>query len=468
MSWIDEELKTVDLGDKRRARRLGRILEDLTAQPEASVPQASRDNASMQGTYEFWANVRIKAQEILQPHIEATIERIKEHPIVLAIQDTTELDFGKTQRIRKLGSLGHGEAKGLKVHTVLCSTADGLPLGVLHQKTWTRENPRQGKGDQRRKQAIAEKESHRWLECLKVTQELVPPETKVVTVGDREADIFELFATPRRSGSELLIRAAQNRNVKVKADTGEEELLFEALRKAPISGQVTLELQRTPRRKARAATLTVRWIKVELQPPTQHPQRKKLTGVRVWAILASEENPPIRETPVSWLLLTTLSVNNFSGACECLRKYSKRWAIERFHYVLKSGCHLEELQLEEAQRIEKALATYCIVAWRLLWLTYQARVNPQQAATVALEKAEWQALYCMIKKTPMPPAEPPTISECIRWIASLGGFLGRKCDGEPGVKTLWRGWQRLNDIALTWQLLTEALKESSLGEQMKE
>lgn len=146
-------------------------------------------------------------------------------------------------------------------------------------------------------------------------------------------------------------------------------------------------------------------------------------------------------------------MTDFSEACEYLKWYSYRWLIERYHYCLKSGCQIEELQLENAERIERALATYAIVAWRLLWLTYSARKNPEQTVEGILETHEWQALYCKIHKTNQPPEHAPSLSECVRWIAQLGGFLGRKGDGDPGVKTLWRGLQRLHDIADTWLLI---------------
>ena len=189
-----------------------------------------------------------------------------------------------------------------------------------------------------------------------------------------------------------------------------------------------------------------------LQPPQGHPS-KELAAIAVQVVLAEEEHPPTGEKAVSWLLLTTLPVDSFEAACQCLKRYECRWLIERYNYVLKSGCRLEELQLESSDRLERALTTYSIVAWRLLWLTYEARVNPESPVTIVLEEYEWQALYCTIHKSPKLPPEPPSIGQCIRWIAGLGGFLGRKGDGDPGVKTLWRGLQRLNDIAETWKLL---------------
>ncbi len=289
-----------------------------------------------------------------------------------------------------------------------------------------REKARKGKGYQERKREIAEKESQRWLDSLKTSEKLIPKEIEIITIADREADIYELFAQPRREGSHLLIRAAQNR--RVKKENGEIEKLFETVRQVESCGSKTLELQRTPRRRARKAKLTVRFTTLELQPPEHSQESLNESGIKVQAVLAEEENPPPGEKAISWLLLTTLPVSNYREACDCLEKYAHRWLIERYHYLLKSGCRVEELQLETAERMEKALATYAIVAWRLLWLTYEARKNPEKKIDEVLETEEWQVLYLATQKEKKLPLQVPTLREGIRAIASLGGFLGRKGD----------------------------------------
>jgi hypothetical protein len=192
---------------------------------------------------------------------------------------------------------------------------------------------------------------------LELTQQWISSDKKVVTVADREADIYELFALPRRDGSEFLIRACQPRGVKQTTTDIDRESLQVAIKKTAACGELTLELQRTPKRKPRTAILTVRFTSLELQPPQQHPQRSGLKPVRVQVVWAVEEVPPVGEKAISWLLLTTLPVTDFEQATRCLRWYSYRWLIERYHYTLKSGCRLEQLQLETADRLERALAT---------------------------------------------------------------------------------------------------------------
>ncbi len=452
--WAASELQYADLGDTRRNKRLVRLVEDLAAQPNASVPQASGDLAATQAAYNFWSSPHIKAQAIREAHQRSTIERVKQHTLIIGIQDTTELNFSHHPGKKGMGYLDNANSQGLKVHSVFCSSANGVPLGVLHQQVWSRDLAVVGKKHQRHKKPIQEKESHRWLAALEVTQSLISEETVVVTVADREADIYDLLVLPRHPNSHLLIRATHNRRVKRNIEAQQVERLYQVIGQMPACGQLSLELRRHPEREARTATLTLRTTTLELQPPQNHPESESLAPVSVQVILAQEENPPSDVQPVSWLLLTTLPVTCFEDVVQYLRWYSYRWLIERYHYVLKSGCRLEQLQLETGERIQRALATYTIVAWRLLWITYLARYHPDSPADTVLTTHEWQALYCTIHKTPHPPPIPPSLQTCVRWIAQLGGFLGRKHDGEPGVKTIWQGLRRLHDIAQTWLLVS--------------
>ena len=180
---------------------------------------------------------------------------------------------------------------------------------------------------------------------------------------------------------------------------------------------------------------------------------KSLNNLPLYCILAEEINPPEEATAISWLLLTTIPVVTLGDAVEKIRWYTQRWKIERYHYVLKSGCKVEELQLETRNRLENALAVYSIIAWRLLWITYQSRETPTVNCELVLEKHEWQSLYCMINKTPIPPENPPMLKDAVLMLARLGGFLGRKNDHEPGVKVIWRGIQRLKDISQIWLIM---------------
>jgi Transposase DNA-binding/Transposase Tn5 dimerisation domain len=445
--WASLELKQADLGDVRRNKRLVRIVEDLAAQPTSSVPQACGSLAATSAAYDFWSSPYFKADDIRNSHIKSTVERIKEHDIVLMIQDTTCIDLTSHPGTSGIGYLDNTKCFGLKVHSTFAASTKGVPLGIINQQVWTRDIKDLGIAKKRRQRQTEEKESQRWLDGLRQTQGLIPSEKITVTMADSEADIFDLFRQERPENSHLLIRGTHNRKVNHTAN-----YLHQAIRVTSSCGKLVVSIKRNPERPARTAELTIRYATLEVEVPRHHIGRSQIKPVKLQVVLAEEENPPEGASPISWLLLTTLEINSFEGATRCVEWYTYRWLIERYHYTLKSGCKIEELQLETAKRIEMALATYSIVAWRLLWLTYEARHNPNISCETVLDTIEWQSLCVSVSQNPIPPQKPPTLREAIRMIASLGGFLCRKSDGEPGVKTIWRGLRRLHDIAATWKL----------------
>lgn len=443
--WITQELEKTELGDVRRTKRLIKIVENLSAQPEASIPQASGTWAQTKATYDFWDSPYIKPSMIRQGHIDGTVERIVQHEVVLAIQDTTELNYTSHKALSGIGYLDSKHAQGLKVHSVFTVSAFGVPLGMIEQQIWARSEEELGKAEQRKQKSTAGKESQKWLDALKATDSIIPPSVQIVTIADREADIYDLFACPRRLGSEFLIRCGQNRCL-----DGSVEHLWETLSSQPSQGKMTVQVNRCATQTSRAASLDIRYTTIAIAPPQNRPKTELLSPVTLQAILVTETDQPPECEPITWLLLTTLKITSKEDVQQYVRWYSYRWLIERYHYVLKSGCGIEKLQLETAQRLEMALATYSIVAWRLLWLTYLARCSPDNSCEIVLATHEWQALYATIHHQPYPDATPPTLAQAVNWIARLGGFLGRKGDGSPGVKVLWRGLSRLHDIVMGW------------------
>ena len=413
------------------------------------MPQASGDWAATKAAYRFWDNPRVDPDNIRAAHRDSTLERLSGHdnPPLLAIQDTTSFDFTDHPATTGLGYLAHGKRSGLWLHSVLAVTAAGVPLGLIDQKTWTRDLANLGKRAQRNQKETADKESQRWLDALTATEAVLPIEQTVVTVADREADFYDLFAAPRRPGSHLLVRAKPRRRVRQV-----ERLLGKAVRAAASAGTMTVDLRRGDDRPAREAVLTIRFATVDIAPPSTHPRRKELPYLRLTAILVEEESPPQGQTPVCWWLLTTLPITTLADAEEAVRWYALRWLIERYHYVLKSGCRIERLELETGARLDRALATYAMVAWRLLWLTYEARRHPEASCEGVLPREHWQVLHRVVHKTDKVPESPPGLRQAVRQIARLGGFLARKGDGEPGVKTIWRGLRRLEDLVTGWKL----------------
>lgn len=450
-SWATEELKYAALPDKRLNQRLIKIVENLAGQPHASVSQASGDWANTKATYNFWKSSRIEAEEIIEAHQKQTTQRASKEEIVLAIQDTSDFNF--THHQAKTESQGFGMTcaqkyvRGLKVHSLMASTTQGVPLGILEQQIWTRPLKTKKKKNQKTRQSILNKESKRWLTGLVSAELAIPATTTVVTVTDREGDIYDLFALKRESNSELLIRAKHNRRV-----NHELKFVKEAIKGIPSVGQLEIVVPRQDEKKPRTASLTIRYASFDFPPPINRAKSFPGQLVSLNVISALEDNPNPEVKPIQWLLLTTLEVNSFEQAVRYIRWYTYRWLIERYHYVLKSGCRIEQLQLKTAERIKKALATYSIVAWRLLWLTYQTRENPHLPCDTILEQDEWQSLYCHFHGFPLT-KDPPNLQQAMILIARLGGFLARRHDGFPGVKTLWRGLQRLHDIASTWKLL---------------
>jgi hypothetical protein len=447
--WSALELRHVDLGDPRLNRRLVKIVNDLSNTPEASVPAASGDWASTKAVYRFWDNHRVQHQAIRAAHRDSTCDRLPADGMILALQDTTALDFTAHPATSGLGYLAHPAHSGLFLHSTMVVSDAGVPLGLIDQRTWTRDPNELGKRAGRNSKQTAEKESQRWLDALADTQATLPQRLRLLTVADREADFYDLLAAPRRAGSHLLIRAKPRRRVR-----HVEALLGRALRAGPSRGTITVELPRAAARPARSATLTIRFAVLEIAPPSTHPRRKELPHLPITAILAEEESPPEGQEPVRWWLVTTLEIATLAEAERAVTWYTWRWLIERYHYVLKSGCRVEQLQLETAARLERALATYAVVAWRLLWLTYQARVRPDDSCESVLSQEEWQVAHRVVLKAVPLPDSPPGLREAVRLIARLGGFLARKSDGEPGVKTIWRGLKRLNDLVTGWRLMS--------------
>lgn len=447
--WIEQELSYVKLGDKRLDRRLSLLLEQFSEMPQSSIPEACGSQAATKATYRFFSSERVEVGALRQGFFQATSERARAYDMVLAIQDTTELNFSTHPKTQGLGYLDHPACRGIKLHSTLAVSPDGLPLGLLDQQSWIRPEQEYGKKSQRRIKATKDKESQRWLNSVRAVEARLEPSSRCVVIADREADIFDLFAQQRRAGTELLIRAAHNRRT-----AGTPNLLLHRVLTFPVAGVTRVPLRRARDRKARQAQLAIRFGEVAIEGP-RHRAKEHLPPIVLRVIVVEELKAPANVVPVRWLLVTTLSVDTFEQALQCVQWYTLRWLIERYHYVLKSGCQVEELQLEERHRIERAVATYCIVAWRLLFMTYLARLQPNQPSTTILEPYEGEALWCFLHKTQQAPPTPFTVVEAVRMIARLGGFLGRKADGHPGAKVLWRGMKHLNDISQAYLIFKQ-------------
>jgi len=458
-SWAVEEFAQIDLKDKRLSRRCQQLADALGEQPTAPINQACEDWADSKAAYRFVDNPKVTPNELLLPHSQHTVERMKGHKVVLAIQDTTFFNFThhpETQGLGEIGTKGKNQ-RGFGLHSTLAVTPSGQPLGLLVQAYLERPIGEPAhKPEEMRKLPIEDKESYRWLQAFEKTIALAPEGVQVVTVCDREADIYEMFALAQERQAPLLIRADDNRCLQ----DSEVKHLWPEVEQQPTQGELSVQITGNDKRKARQTTVTIRYCTINLRPPWR-PEQKKLPVVTLQAILVREENPPENlaelgdHEPIEWLLLTNTPVTTFEEAVQVVAWYCCRWQIEVFHKIIKSGCRVESSLLQTAKRLQNYITLMSVVAWRLHWLTYINRTAPDLPCTQILTTVEWQALYMRIHKTTQFPKTLPTVREAVRWIGKLGGFLGRKSDGEPGITAIWRGWQRLQDLAATWYVVVK-------------
>jgi Transposase DNA-binding/Transposase Tn5 dimerisation domain len=448
-SWAVTECADADVGDARRTQRLVELATAFAQRPGASLPEACGDRAMLKAAYRFFDNEAIDPQAILESHVIATSDRLARVPRVLAVQATTALDWTAHPATAGLGPLAHPAHQGLLVHTTLALTPERLPLGLLAQQVWARDPADIGKRATRKRRPLAAKERQKWLTSVAAVIEAHArcPQPQFIGLGDREADVYDLFLQERPAGVDLLVRAAWNRRVEPP-----ERYLWTTVAAHPVVATLTVRVPRRGPQPARQATVAVRWGLVRLCPPT-HRTAEKLPTVAVWAVQAVEEHPPAGCAPLEWLLLTTCAVHTPAEAVERVDWYACRWGIEVWHKVLKRGCRIEARQLETADQLPRGLAVYSVIAWRLLYATMLSRAMPEAPCTALLEPEEGQALYCAIHVTAMPPATPPPLRQAVHWIGRLGGFLARRGDGEPGVTVLWKGFQHLTALTFMYRIM---------------
>jgi hypothetical protein len=415
--------------------------------PNATIPQSSQDLAGVRGAYRFYDNEQIQMKQILDPHMNSTIERMKGQTVVLAVQDTTEVNLSHHPHTAGLGYLQDLEHHGYYLHTTLMVTAQRVPLGIVQEQVWVREEAEFGKRHKRHERETKEKESQKWLNSIAAVAEVQKkvPETQLVSVGDSEADVYALYAQASELKQPFLVRCCRDRLIL----NSEERHLWTQVGQQVAAGTIEVAIPAQENRPARTALMTVRFMAVELKTPRREEKTSALAQVRAWAIWAKEETPPKDVKAIEWKLLTNVPTDDFAQACVRIAWYCCRWVIEMFHRVLKSGCLLEERQFDDLENIQRFLAVDSVVAWRVLYLTLLSRETPKMSCESILAAYEWQALYCFVHKTIKFPPLPPTLQEVVRWISQLGGFTASK-KHQPGTTVMWLGLQRLADISQAW------------------
>lgn len=452
-SWAKEETKTAQIGDARLNRRFGNLLDMLIKKPDSRIPSLSKSWGETKAAYRFFDNGLVTWEKILQPHREATIERMKKEKIVLLVQDTTELDYTGHSGMKGLGKLSYENQQGLYLHPTIAITPERICLGVITSEILIRKEL--GKTKDRAKLKITEKESMRWLQSYQAASELSGQmrETQMVSIADREGDIYDLYVeaskTRENQRAEWIIRGNKDRNLIIEDDFKKEpkrhEKLKNTVRESAVLGVVEFDLPRAPGRKARRVKQEIRAKKVTLKPPYRKGEKLPVESIQV--VLATEIDAPEGTPPIEWVLLTSIEVESTNEALKIVEWYLCRWQIEIFFRILKSGCKVEELQLQTIDRLKPCLALYMIITWRILYMTMLGRVNPEMPCDVLFEDEEWQTVYMVIHRQ-APPKIAPNLNQMIRMIATLGGFLNRKGDGAPGPQTIWTGLQRVRDFMM--------------------
>jgi len=393
------------------------------------LPVACGGWAETKAAYRLLNNAAVNWRALLEVHTERTVDRLQGQPVVLAIQDTTELDFTSQPGIAGLGRLSYDAQHGMYVHPTWVVTPAGLALGVVDAWMWA-HGP---------KDVPQIKESTRWVEGYKAVADRAAraPATRFVYLADREGDLRDLMDAAGRRGTPAdgLIRATHNR----KTMAGDK--VWDRVEQTTPLGEVEFMMPAPPGRPVRRVRQTLYREAVTL------PARKGAPAPVVTALLARERTLPAGEKALAWRLLTNRTAETLEAVVELIEWYRRRWLIEIFFRLLKSGCRVEALQRGTLERLERALVIYLILAWRILhWVTW-GRQAPELSCEVVFDPEEWQAAWIVAYRQ-APPSTPPKLGDRVRLIAGFGGFLGRKHDGHPGPKAIWEGMQRVREFAI--------------------
>ena len=458
--WLDQEIDLASFPDARLVKRFRSLLNDIADRMGNPLPFACQDWAATKAAYRFFDNHRIDENTILSGHFAATASRFAATSgLVRVMHDTTEFSYhrahpeliGKTSETfvgrDKKGRPQKRTVCGLLMHSSLVVTSEGVPLGLSAVKFWTRKKFKGAnalsKSVNPTRMPIEEKESYRWIENVRQSSSLLIEAQRCVHIADREGDIYELFSEARESGTHFLIRTCVDRMAGEEDDTAAKKMVD-----AKVAGIHHVEMKDKDG-SAYVAELQVKYARMTIHPP--FGKQNRYPSLELTVIHAYEENPPAGRERIEWKLLTDLPVENFQEAVEKLDWYAQRWKIETFHKILKSGCKAEESKLRTAERLTSLLAVYCIVGWRIFWLCMTNRADPEAPANSAFCETEIQILKRLSPATVNRKCK-PKISNCLNAVARLGGYLARRRDSPPGNMVLWRGFRRLIDIRLGFEL----------------
>jgi hypothetical protein len=460
-SWIDEELDGCEFPDARLGKRFRTFVSQLSEGIGETIPMACQDWANTKAAYRFLSNPRVHEDDILAGHFQSTRDRFHATDgLALVLHDTTTFSFQR-EHPELIGNIGISSGRkdnagrrslhticGVLMHSSLVITTEGLPLGISAVKFWTRSG---FKGTNALKKKInptrvpiEEKESIRWLENLKQSTILLNDPGRCVHVGDRESDIYELFCAAHDAKTHFLVRTCVDRL----AGDGQHTISQE-MDSVDLKGFHLLTV-RDKKGQPSEATLELRYRRIRVLPPIG--KQNRFPELLLTIIYAQERDAPDGRDPIDWKLITDLPVSSPVQAIEKLDWYASRWKIETFHKILKSGCKAEESRLRTADRLVNLISVFCILSWRVFWMTMLKRATSQAPSTLAFTQTECQLLDRLIPDKDPTRSRKTSLSSYITKVARLGGYLARANDPPPGNIVMWRGLARLTDIELGFDL----------------
>lgn len=455
MDSLASEFDGIDLGDVRLNKRAKKLLESMSNSPGRTIPQNFQTWGEIKSCYRFLSNPKTTPLKIFKPHYAKVVKRVQEHRVVLFANDTTSVNYTSKDAMEGKGSIGKN-IDGLWIHPMIAVTPERLNLGLFNINFYTRDL--QESKTHRNKLPIEKKESIRWLASYQKVDELAKecPKTNLVYIADREGDIIELIDNALNSKlnnehyADIIIRSQHDRLLDEFEEHSNEQLKIKnKFDKRPVLGEISFYLPRTHDRKARQVTQELRSMTVVLK---LHEKNKKgSSSLSINIVMAKETIQSANgEEPLTWILLTTLSVENFAETCKVVEYYLCRWEIEIFFKVLKSGCRIEERQLQSIAKMENLIVFFMIISWRIMYVMMIGRSCPEMSCETCFEEAEWKSVYKILHKSE-PPSKPPQLQEFIVMVASLGGYVKFKNAPPPGVTVMWRGMLRMHDFALAWE-----------------
>lgn len=437
--WAEQQFGQCDLGDRRRTRRAVQAAAQFAANPNGSTPKQTESWADCEGTYRLFHEKDVTFQALTAPHFQQTRNCAPGHYLLLG--DTTTVDFGVHRKVKGLKPVGDGHGQGFLLHSSLMVTPEGAVIGMAGQLIYYREPVPENETPRQRLQR-AKRESRIWGDVVRQVGP-APAKGRYTHVFDRGADNFEVYCRLVLNPADWVVRAAQLKRI-IQTPQGRRMQLRKYLEELPVAGAYALEIPAHHDQKARTAQVEVRFGALILPRPREHSRFVRRCGIQeipMFVVEVREANPPANVEPMHWVLLTSHEVKSFGRAETIIEYYEKRPIIEEYHKALKTGCRLEERQYRTSRRLEAVTGMLSILAVRLLQLRTIARTDPERRAEEAVPR-RWVEMLRAVQKGRHRVIT--TVYEFYRALARLGGFLGRKRDGEPGWFTLWQGFEKLH------------------------